>query len=227
MANRSRHNRPPQSPPKDWRAPSETLKIFAAHPDPARHTPAFKIFNYPFKCTIQSIHLMSEEWLRDSGLIISGINEIDRTALMGWVPCHMKIYQMAEFVEEGVSIRLMDPNDAPKIFHIIQQHLADHARAAQYDINKSKVPVDDLRKLDALAEMVYPISRGMEASRTPVENEFHKRLREFGSRGFLSTQKTGEPPKEKPFAYDPGYQSQMPELQKQLSQRSKPWLKHS
>jgi hypothetical protein len=67
----------------------------------------------------------------------------------------------------------------------------------------------------------------MESSRTPVENDFHKRLREFGSRGFLSTQRTSEAPKEKPFSYDPGHQSQIPELQKQLSQRNKPWLKQS
>jgi hypothetical protein len=202
------------------------VRIMAkAPPDPKSQTAAFKIFNNHWLCFVRQIDLVSKEYLEVGGVITSGIKEIDRTAMMAYVPCRPTIVQMAILVDEGAPIRLKDPNDAPKIYNTIRQHLVDHAKACEYDINKSKVPVDDLRKLDVLAEYVYPISRGMLLANGPEEHEFHRRLREFGGRGFIS--KLRPTVAQEMAAQQPAtpYESGMPSITKALGQRDKPWLK--
>ena len=202
------------------------VRIMAPGPvDPSKQTAAFKIFQYHWLCSVQSIHLSSKEYLKEGGYVTSGIKEIDRAAMNAFVPIRPTIVQMAIFVDDGVPIRLKDPNDAPKIYHIIRQHLNDHAKAAEYDINKSKVPVDDLRKLDALAEYIYPISRGMQLANGPAEHEFHKRLREFGGRGFISKLRPTEAQKQAAAEPAQPYESGIPAITKALGQRDKPWLK--
>jgi hypothetical protein len=201
------------------------VRIPMAPLDTSKHTAAFKIFNYPFLCSIQAVHLMTADYLKEGGYVTSGIGEIDKAMMYKFVPVRLKIVHMANFADEGVTFRLHNPTDAPKIYQIIRQHLDDHARAAKYDINKSKVPIDDLRKLDALAELVYPISQGMRDANAPEETDFFKRLREFGGRGFLSKLRVDAPKEEAPKAPEPGYQSAMPEIQKELGVRNKLWLK--
>ena len=193
--------------------------------DPNKHTAAYKIFHYRFKCTIQPIHLYSEKVLKEGGFVTSGFAEIDRAAMHKFVPCHLLIAAMAEYADEGVPFYLTDPRDAVKIYQIIRQHLRDHLNSAHNDINHVKVSLDDLRKLDALAELIYPISRGMQDAHSLEEHEFFKKLRNLGGRNLLTMLNKPEAPSKPAAAGQPGgYESAIPGLTKAINARNKPWL---
>lgn len=202
----------------------EPERIYIKEDDPANHTAAFKIFNYRFHCSVQNIHLHSEKVIREGGIPSSGIREIDRAAMQAFVPCYMTIAAMAMYADEGVPIRLADSNDAVKISQIIQQHLEDHLRSARYDINKVKVPVDELRMLDALAEKVHPISANVLRNRSPQESEFFRKLREFGGRGLISKLPALKPTAPSQPSQQEGYRSMTGPLTEAMGQRNKPWL---
>lgn len=123
------------------------------------HTAAFKIFHYPYYCRVRGIHLVSETQLEIFGIVSSGNNSIDRAVAMEFIDCQLTIEQMAELFADGVSIQLSEPEKSVAIYEILKQHLEDHLNNVTYAVNMTKSPVEDLRKLEALAAEIYKIAR--------------------------------------------------------------------
>lgn len=135
------------------------------------HTAAYKIFNYPFLCRIAQMHLVSEEVLRQTGALTTGNAEWDRAAAMEMVDVRLTIAAMAEYVAEGATIALLNPEDSAKIYRLIKEHLEAWYYEVQSNLHLLEVPTEDLRKLDTLAAYVYPYARYY-----LTERPFHGRL---------------------------------------------------
>ena len=134
-------------------------------------TAAYQIINYYFPCRIQNIHRFTTDSLREVGMVTSGSKAVDRVMALQYVDVSLPISGMAEYLSQGVSVQLVQPEDTAKIYRIIKQHLDDWFVEAQTNLHCMESPDEDLRKLDELAAEIYPYARYFMAD-TP----FHGRL---------------------------------------------------
>lgn len=124
-----------------------------------KHTPAFKAGNYWYEVLIPGIFLKSNAQLRVTGIVVSGDPARDRENLLADVPAQLRIVDMAELLAEGASFSLIYPEKAPVIYGIITDILNDWRFQVERTIVAGEVPLDDLRKLDALASEIYKTAK--------------------------------------------------------------------
>lgn len=127
--------------------------------NPGQHTAAFKIFHYPYYCRVRGIHLLSDVQLEVFGIVSTGSGRVDSTVAQEYVDCQLTMADMAELFSEGVSIILTEPEKSVVMYEILREHLQDHLEHVNTAINVQKAPLEDLRKLDALAAEIYKVAR--------------------------------------------------------------------
>ena len=127
--------------------------------NPEQHTAAFKIFHYPYYCRVRGIHLLTDVQLEMFGIVSSGNGRVDAAVSREWVDCQLTMADMAELFSEGVTIVLTEPERSVVMYEILREHLTDHLRNAEYAINLQKAPLEDLRKLEALASEIFKVAR--------------------------------------------------------------------
>lgn len=129
-------------------------------PDTKNHTPAFKATKYYFTAFMEQHRLFSAEYVRAFGIPTSGNREVDRELASSPTLCHLTIWDMAHHLHEGANITLEFPEKSVEIYEIITALLEDWRQISQNPVNSREIPMDELRKLDKLAQEVYQIARG-------------------------------------------------------------------
>lgn len=192
------------------------------------HTAAFKIWHYSFEVIIAKIHLESAEFLRESGVVLSGDKEIDRTMAQEKVHARLTPWALAEHVSEGVNFVVVNSEDCAKIYTMIQQHIGDWLYAAETNPNITDAPLADLRKLDELAGYLYPYARLYLQSR-PFHGRFMDNVESIrGRRGGIGrTAPSKAQANASVNAPTTGQEKHNPlseALALRLNERKKPWL---
>lgn len=124
------------------------------------NTPAFRIFNYYYECTIPQNHLYDADYVKTFGMPTSGDPEVDREMARSRVPVNLTIAQMATHLDNGAAITLINQEKSVEIYETIVEHLNDWKKKVSQSLTMSEVPSKDLEELDALAAEVYKIARG-------------------------------------------------------------------
>lgn len=126
-----------------------------------KKTAAWRLFNVRYIATLPQYHLYTKEYIELYGVPSSGSRAVDRTLASQKVTVRLTAVQMAIFLDEGADITLGDPKDSVKIYDDLVEHLNDLKRVEQNSFDgEFNVPIDDIRKLEKLAEIVYTIARG-------------------------------------------------------------------
>lgn len=124
-----------------------------------KHTPAFKAGNYWYEVMIPAIFLKSEAQLRVTGIIQSGDPALDRANLFAEMPAQLRIVDMADLLYEGATFSLIYPEKSVAIYKIITDILTDWKHQVERTVVAGEVPLDSLRKLDALAVEIYKTAK--------------------------------------------------------------------
>lgn len=147
----------------------------------SEHTPAYKIFRYPFRCRVAAMHMVSQQYMEELGLTTTGDRETDLQLLKAPRDVQLTVAQMAVFFHDGVSIQLNNPpEDSIKIYGMLVDHLNDwKTRVNMSPHEVSNEVVEDLRMLDALAMEVYKTAKQY----LPATFEESKLFRRLGGLG--------------------------------------------
>lgn len=126
--------------------------------DPSKHSAAYKLFHYPIVCVVAHMHLTTQEHTDIGGYVTSGDSKIDRAQALADAHVQLTVAAMAEFHDQGIAMRLATPEDSVRIYQMIHEHLMDWRRVLETEAT-TQVPLEDLKKFDALAGEVYQIAR--------------------------------------------------------------------
>lgn len=125
---------------------------------PAEHTPAFKIFHYYYEVYVPQYALYGENYLQDYGFPTTGNRETDRAMANQRTLCQLTLAQMAEHIDNGISVILADPTKSMELYEIVNKHLIEWKQKASFD-RHINVPLEDLKKLEVLAVNLYDIAK--------------------------------------------------------------------
>jgi len=125
-----------------------------------KHSAAYRIFHYYYKCWMPQHHLYDRAFMDTFGIPTTGDREVDRELAGSETLCQLNIADMAEHLSNGANLTLETPKDSVAIYQTVREHLMDWKRIVEDPINTSEPPVDDLRKLDELAGEIYKVAKG-------------------------------------------------------------------
>ena len=126
----------------------------------AERSAAYKLFHWPFQCKVQAVHLYDESTVDVSGIPTSGDVAVDRAMAEEPIQVTLSIARMIELYNQGAGIEFVRVEDTITIYKIIQQHLMDWKREAEISLHQSRIPIDDLQKIDAFGQAIYYIATG-------------------------------------------------------------------
>lgn len=121
-------------------------------------TVAQRLFTEPFLCSIPDIYFYGEKVIQEVGLYSSGDKKMDLGQRMSLRDVYLPIVGMAIHHEEGTPIRFHNPKCAVEIYDLIVKHLMNWKRVMDVEINYGRVPIDDLRVLEAFAIHIFPLA---------------------------------------------------------------------
>lgn len=150
-----------------------------------KHSAAFRIFHYYYKCYIPQSQLYSRDYIHQFGIPTTGHKAIDREMANSPTLAQLTIAQMAEHFDDGATLTLQDPKQSVEIYKTIREHLILCREAAQNPVGGEVPPMEDLRKLDALAGEVYKIARGY-MDRDVEDSRLFSKLDRLGGRRAMS-----------------------------------------
>jgi hypothetical protein len=137
----------------------ESVVVEGLLPPRPKNSPAYQIFHYDFHCRIAQMHLYSAEYLQQAGMLTTGNPAHDRAVATEMVDVRLNIAAMAEYIAEGATLAVVQSEDCAKIYRLIKAHLDNWKERVETSLHQIDVPVDDLRKLEAVAAAVYPYAR--------------------------------------------------------------------
>ncbi len=120
------------------------------------HTPAFRLFFYPYTIMVQQLFTMDQGLAERWGTPTSGNAKLDKEFRSAWVRVRATPVQMVEFMERGAALQFESFEDATRIYLDIVEHLRGWIKAFDVNPNLRRAPLEDLRQLDELAARVYP-----------------------------------------------------------------------
>lgn len=156
--------------------------------DAERESPAWKLFNHRFLCSIPSSWAVSEHDVRRFGTVTSGNKKYDAEIASLPANVYRSAAEMADLHSKGVSITLHNPQDSVKIRDLIVAHIEawakrlnnDYAIVAPSDDEKRDLTelMDDITKLETFLLTVDPVAKrqGLPTSHGIILNKF----RQFG-----------------------------------------------
>lgn len=145
------------------------------------HSAAYKLFHYPFDCTIPAFYLYSKEYVQTFGIASSGVSQIDESQSRAPQRVRLTPAAMAMYFDEGAPIGLINPRDSVRIYQYLREHLIDWQNSLNRDVNRRDSPVDDLRMLENFAAEIYKVARCFMAE-MPEDSSLFNKLRNMGSR---------------------------------------------
>lgn len=159
-------------------------------------TAAYKMFNWRYPVMISGIHLMTPEYASKAALITSGNAKADTDQLRAPVEVQLTIADLAEFLGDGVSFRLVRPEDSKAIYQIIMEHLRNWMTAMTMDPNRQNTAEKDLILLDRLAGEIYKYARHYMSS-DPVQGSAQRHFADIARRRGIGRVRLSEEEKER------------------------------
>lgn len=114
-----------------------------------------KIWEYYYKCRVHAFQSRSVEDIRQNGMIMTGIKDLDDGLKNDWILVYKTIDQMVELFRRGCEIRLVVEEDTKDIYDTIQTHLTQWTEALRTGMNLGAAPLQDLIDMDKFANSVY------------------------------------------------------------------------
>lgn len=115
------------------------------------------LFNNLYHVRINELASRSAEHIKEYGVRRSGNKEYDSHVKDILMECMLKIPDIAEYVYNGVSVYLINGNDSKDIYRIIERHLSTWTEYLSTQIGPRDAPIEDLQKLNYLANVLYPV----------------------------------------------------------------------
>lgn len=122
------------------------------------HTNAYKIFHYEYHCRVPLRYVIDIEKLAVMGSYTRGSVEADAQTADEIQNVVLTIADMVKIREQEGFFELVDPEKAVVIYDIICGHLKDHIENLQGS-SMAPAPLEDLKKLDALASDIWQVAR--------------------------------------------------------------------
>lgn len=133
------------------------------------HTAAYKVFKFYIDVQIPQHHLYNQDYIKEFGVPTTGDHKVDSALSKSMVNARMTIAQLAELLAEGSPIVLVDPEKSVFIYETIVEHLNNWRSKLESGFVGNNVPMEDLNKLDQLANEVYPLAKGF-MDKTPSDS---------------------------------------------------------
>jgi|ERR1700752_2707831 len=118
-----------------------------------------KIFSWYYKCSVPSFHSRTVEDIRQNGVVVTGIRDLDEGLKNDWIRKWLTINSMIEFYKRGVPVKVIDVKDTKDIYQTIQTHLVQWLELIRVGINIGDAPMDDLIAMDRFAAVIYPYAK--------------------------------------------------------------------
>lgn len=123
-------------------------------------TAAWYIFkrNYPY--SLEYSFFLGVDRMNVTGVVTDGSPEDFNRVMSGLQATSGSIMEIAEFYSQGAEIEV-PPEHIVDIYQRIENHFADFEHALRRDVNMeyAKIPMDDFKMLDLLAEKLFPYAR--------------------------------------------------------------------
>lgn len=145
---------------------------------------AWYLFNVKFLCRVPYLESRSLEDIRMFGTPHVGIPEFDEQTSKELVDRLLTISEIADYFEKGVSVYVKRMEDTKTIYDHIRKHLMTWEAHLQRSFDTKGAPIDDLVRLDKLAQSVYAHAKPF----ITVENQgvFERHLNTFSRKRGLS-----------------------------------------
>lgn len=113
------------------------------------------LWDYLFKVRMPYLQTRSLSDIRNTGVVVTGIREIDNDIPNQEMTTMLSISQMAEYFKEGVRIKVVNHGDVKTIYEYISQHIHTWKARLERGVNIGNAPVEDLILLDEFANTIY------------------------------------------------------------------------
>ena len=188
--------------------------------DNPEHSAAYKLFHYPFECTIPTFYLYSQEYVSKFGIASSGNAQVDEQQARTPQRCRLTVAAMASYFDEGAPIGLIDARDSVRIYQYIRQHLLDWQSAMLVDFNRRDTPVEELRVLENFGAEIYKVARHF-LTEAPEDSGLFQKLSGLSRRRGIKRHSSVEaPPPQVPEQHNPIVDA----LAVEHNKRNKRWL---
>lgn len=114
-----------------------------------------EIFDIFYPVQIQPVHLRDAEDLRKIGYRSTGFRDMDKSIQLTFMTVGLPISDIAEKFSEGVPLKISGVENLKAIYKSITNHIAAWAGIIRSSVNYNAAPVDDLVKLDHLAQFIF------------------------------------------------------------------------
>ena len=119
-------------------------------------TVAQQIYYDRYYCTVPEAYFQTKESLSVYGMLHLEDKRANAAAMHRLRTVHIPIAGMCIYLEEGAPIQLVNPEECVVIYKTIVEHL-NNWKSLMGGLVTVQPPMDDLRTLDTLAEMLYPL----------------------------------------------------------------------
>lgn len=103
------------------------------------------------------MYLYDDNFLKEAGVVSSGNKAIDMQMMNNRRDVYLTAVAIALYFDEGAPVKLKNPRDAIEMYRTINQHLLNWKEVINTQFNV-KAPIEDLKKLDNLAVVLYPVA---------------------------------------------------------------------
>lgn len=155
------------------------------------------IWDNIYRVIIRYVDTLKVDDIKNFGLPTVGDSYLDREMHNQPMQLCITINDMVEYFKRGVMIRLVDNQDAERIYNVVNNYLLAWKDRLEKQINIGDAPMEDLLDLDRFATEVYPTAKTYSTYTGPkfsLFNNLHTGNGAFVSRNTL-IEKT-EPPKD-------------------------------
>lgn len=120
-------------------------------------TPAQKLFGTKFCVHVQNRAFYTAHEIEEIGFVSAGTEKDNESYLNSYRLVQAIVPQIAEWNYRGEGIKLVDLNDAKKMYRLIVDHLDTWINVSTIHPYVKYPPIDDIEALDAVAELLHPL----------------------------------------------------------------------
>lgn len=118
------------------------------------------IWDVYFYVNVPVMAMVSNQYINEVGLPISGDKRKDKDLLNAWQQSYLSINQIVEIVRKGYTVSVKEA-DTKIMYDYIQHHLKKQIELLNTAYEPDSEIVEDLMALDQLGTLVYPYAKPM------------------------------------------------------------------
>jgi hypothetical protein len=111
-----------------------------------------------FHMRVAYVDTLSEDTLKNSGMLDSGDRQLNRQMHRELVNVYITINAMVEYFKRGVGINFGIASEARDVYDIVNNYLLAWRVRLENGMNIGNAPTEDLMLLDRFAEQLYPVA---------------------------------------------------------------------